>query len=108
MIDPTVKNRQFCDKGYQYQSAIYYKGPKQKKLIYKSLNEMKKKYKIKDIHTKIINRENLAFYKAEEYHQDYYKKNPIRYKLYRLGCGRDKRLKEVWKMKKGSKATQKK
>ena len=91
-IDPTVKNKQFCDTGDQYRSAIFYLNEEQKKEALESLKEVKKKFK--DVHTEI--EQAKEFYLAEEYHQDYYIKNPVRYKYYRYNCGRDKRLKEIW------------
>jgi peptide-methionine (S)-S-oxide reductase len=71
-IDPTQRDGQFCDHGSQYRTAIFYHGPEQQKLA------------------------AGEFYRAEEYHQDFYKKNPARYKLYRTGCGRDARLQALW------------
>lgn len=93
-IDPLVKNRQFCDVGAQYRSGIYYIGDEQKELALKSLENVKNKFLSKEIYTEI--QEANEFYEAEEYHQDYYKKNPIRYKYYRYRCGRDERLRELW------------
>jgi len=93
-IDPTVKNRQFCDIGSQYRSAIYYHDEEQKRLAEESKKELVKSNRFKNIHTEI--EQASVFYPAEEYHQDYYIKNPIRYRLYRYGCGRDKRLEELW------------
>ncbi len=93
-IDPTVKDRQFCDKGTQYRSGIYYLNEEQKNLAEQSKNALENSGRFKTIHTEIA--QATTFYPAEEYHQDYYKKNPIRYKLYRYGCGRDNRLKELW------------
>lgn len=94
-IDPTVKDQQFCDVGKQYRSAIFTHNEEQKRLAEKSRRELKESGKIKGtIYTEII--PASAFYKAEEYHQKYYVKNPLRYKFYRLNCGRDSRLKELW------------
>ena len=94
-IDPTDSSGQFVDRGAQYRTAIFYHNDEQKRLAEKSLEELKKsgKYK-KEIVTKII--KFSEFYKAEDYHQDYYKKNPLRYKLYRFNSGRDQYLKEFW------------
>ncbi|MFK7825730.1 MAG: peptide-methionine (S)-S-oxide reductase MsrA [Oligoflexales bacterium] len=92
-IDPTVKDQQFCDKGSQYRSGIYYLNDAQKTAAMTSLKDVEKTG-IKPIHTEIV--KATTFYKAEEYHQDYYKKNPVRYSYYRYGCGRDARLKEIW------------
>lgn len=93
-IDPTVKNRQFCDVGSQYRSGIYYHDEEQKRLAEESKEELNNSKRFKKIHTEI--EPASVFYPAEEYHQDYYIKNPIRYRLYRYGCGRDKRLEELW------------
>lgn len=92
-IDPLAKDRQFCDGGTQYRSAIYYHDEAQKKLAEKTKAEVKKKLK-GEIHTEIV--PASTFYPAEEYHQDFYEKNPVHYKSYRTGCGRDRRLKELW------------
>jgi peptide-methionine (S)-S-oxide reductase len=94
-IDPLVKDRQFCDHGSQYRTAIFYHDETQKKLAEKSKKELEasKRFKV-PIVTEIT--QASEFYPAEKYHQDYYRKNPLRYKLYRYGCGRDKRLKELW------------
>lgn len=92
-IDPTVKNRQFCDVGSQYRSGIFYHNEEQKKLAEQTQKEIEQKLN-KEIFTQIT--PISEFYPAEQYHQDYYKKNPIRYQYYRFACGRDKRLEEVW------------
>jgi peptide-methionine (S)-S-oxide reductase len=92
-VDPTVANRQFCDVGEQYRTAIFYHGAEQKRLSEQTRAEVQKKLG-KTVQTEIA--AASTFYPAEEYHQDYYEKNPIRYKFYRNGCGRDARLKEIW------------
>ena len=92
-IDPTVKDRQFCDVGSQYRTAIFYHTDMQKQQVLESLEEIKANHDI-TIMTEIV--PASIFYPAEEYHQSYYKKNPIRYRYYRYSCGRDKRLKEIW------------
>ncbi len=92
-IDPTVKDRQFCDQGSQYRTAIFYHNDRQKTIALKTKAQVEKQLNTK-IYTEI---EPLKkFWPAEEYHQDYYKKNPLRYKYYRYRCGRDDRLKEIW------------
>lgn len=93
--DPTVKDRQFCDVGLQYRPAIFYHGEEQRMLALKSKEELGKTKPFKE---PILTEITAAgeFYPAEEYHQHYYRKNPIRYKFYRSGCGRDRRLKELW------------
>jgi peptide-methionine (S)-S-oxide reductase len=93
-IDPTVKDRQFCDSGTQYRSGIYWQNEAEKKVAEASRDALLKSGKFSQIHTEII--AASTFYPAEEYHQDYYKKNPIRYAYYRKGCGRDARVAEVW------------
>ena len=92
-IDPTVKNRQFCDRGSQYRSAIYYHNQKQEHIVRLGFKEIQKK-----LNTKIYTQVEAVseFYNAEDYHQDFYKKSPTRYYSYRKGCGRDNRLKEIW------------
>ncbi|MRR06705.1 MAG: peptide-methionine (S)-S-oxide reductase [Deltaproteobacteria bacterium] len=99
-IDPTAVNRQFCDSGNQYRSAIFYHNETQKKLAVESKQLLEK---TKTFRQAIVTEINPAgtFYPAEEYHQDYYRKNPIRYKYYRYTCGRDKRLEELWGSKAG-------
>jgi peptide-methionine (S)-S-oxide reductase len=94
-IDPTTPNRQFCDVGSQYRSAIFYHNEMQKRLAEASKREIEKSKPFKEpIVTEIT--KASEFYPAEEYHQDYHHKNPIRYKFYRYGCGRDQRLSQVW------------
>ena len=91
-IDPTVKDRQFCDPGNQYRTAIFYHNEEQKALAEASKKPVVEKFGT--VYTEIV--PATTFYPAEEYHQDYYKKNPARYKYYRTGCGRDKRLEQLW------------
>jgi peptide-methionine (S)-S-oxide reductase len=94
-IDPLARDRQFCDVGEQYRSAIFYHDEEQKRLAEASKQELEKSGRFKQpIATQIV--AATTFYPAEEYHQDYYKKNPIRYKFYRFNCGRDQRLQELW------------
>ena len=100
-IDPTTPDRQFCDVGSQYRSAIFYHDEEQKRLAEDSKRELEK---TKPFQGSVVTEIAPAseFYPAEEYHQHYYQKNPIRYKLYRYNCGRDRRLKELWGAKAGS------
>jgi peptide-methionine (S)-S-oxide reductase len=94
-IDPFAKNRQFCDTGSQYRTAIFYHDENEKKLAIESKAALKKSGKFKEpIVTEIVPLK--AFYPAEEYHQDFYKKSSLRYTTYRTGCGRDRRLEEIW------------
>jgi len=90
--DPTVKDQQFCDIGHQYRSEIFYLNDTQKKAAIASLDKVKQKFP--EVYTGVS--EATKFYPAEEYHQEYSKKNPKRYHFYRWNCGRDKRLKEIW------------
>ena len=94
-IDPTTPNRQFCDRGSQYRAGIFYHDDEQKRFaeISKQALEKDKPFPLPVV-TEIT--ESTVFFPAEEYHQDYYKKNPIRYRFYRSGCGRDRRLEELW------------
>ena len=92
-IDPTTANRQFCDAGTQYRSAIFYSDKKQEELAKKSKETIASEYKLKVV-TEVVPLD--AFYPAEDYHQDFYKKNPLRYRTYRMGCGRDRRLEQIW------------
>ena len=94
-VDPTDASGQFCDKGNQYRSAIFYHDDAQKRLAEESKKNVAKSLKVPGpIATEIV--AASTFYPAEDYHQMYYKKNPIRYHFYRRGCGRDNRLEEVW------------
>jgi peptide-methionine (S)-S-oxide reductase len=94
-VDPFQKDAQFCDHGSQYRSAIFYRGEEQMRAAFTSLRKLEEEPRFKGkVVTEIV--PATKFYRAEEYHQDFYKKNPIRYKTYRMGCGRDARLKEIW------------
>ena len=93
-IDPTVKDQQFCDVGDQYRSGIYYDSEDQRAVIEASKAAILKAGIIKVIYTEIA--KATVFYVAEDYHQDYYKKNPVRYNYYRNGCGRDARIAQIW------------
>lgn len=92
-VDPLTAGRQFCDGGSQYRTAIFYHDADQKRLAEESKKALKSRFD-KPIVTEIV--PASEFYPAEEYHQDYYKKNPLRYKFYRYSCGRDQRLEELW------------
>ncbi|WP_300341715.1 peptide-methionine (S)-S-oxide reductase MsrA [Accumulibacter sp.] len=92
--DPTVKNRQFCDVGSQYRSGIYWQTEGERKIVEMSRDALLASGKLPRIETEIA--AATTFYPAEEYHQDYYKKNPIRYAYYRSGCGRDMRIQKIW------------
>jgi methionine-S-sulfoxide reductase len=94
-IDPVDAGGQFCDRGERYTTAIFYLTEDQKRRAGDSLRRLDE---TKKLPAKVVTRIRPAteFYPAEEYHQDYYKKNPLKYKLYRQGCGRDRRLAELW------------
>ena len=97
-IDPFAKDAQFCDQGSQYRSAIFYHDAEQKRLAEESKAAVERKFG-KKVETEIV--AAVQFWPAEDYHQDYYQKNPLRYKFYRAGCGRDARLRELWGDKTG-------
>lgn len=93
--DPLTANAQFCDRGSQYRAGIYYGSEQEKAQAEVSKAELEKSGRFKSrITTEIV--AQTTFYPAEDYHQDYYLNNPIRYKIYRGGCGRDSRLRELW------------
>jgi peptide-methionine (S)-S-oxide reductase len=92
-IDPTTPDRQFCDIGSQYRAAIFFHDESQRRLAEESKQVVAQRLR-QPIVTQVV--PAATFYVAEEYHQDYYKKNPIRYKFYRTGCGRDRRLEQLW------------
>ena len=93
-VDPTVEDRQFCDRGAQYRTAIFVHDETQRKAAEASLDELRESGRFARIVTGIV--DAGPFWPAEDYHQDYYRKNPARYQQYRRGCGRDARLRELW------------
>ena len=96
-IDPFDDRGQFCDKGSSYLSAIFVSNEKEKKIAEQSKKEVEEQFPNQKVVTPIL--EASTFYPikgSESYHQDYYKKSPVRYKIYRWNCGRDKRLMEIW------------
>ena len=94
-IDPTTKDRQFCDAGHSYRSALFPQNAEQLKDAQASKAEIEKTKPFKQpIVTEIVS--DQKFWPGEDYHQDYYQKNPVRYNFYRYRCGRDERLKELW------------
>ncbi len=94
-VDPTMPNRQFCDVGTQYRTAIFYHSEQQKRLAEESKKALEESKVLPGpIVTEIV--PAGTFWPAEEYHEHYYRKNPIRYKFYRSSCGRDRRLEELW------------
>lgn len=94
-VDPLTSNAQFCDHGNQYRAAIFPSTPEEQKLAEASRKRIEDS---KKFHAPIVTQIVPAstFYPAEEYHQDFYKKNPVRYKFYKFNCGRTQRLEEVW------------
>jgi peptide-methionine (S)-S-oxide reductase len=94
-VDPTDSGGQFCDRGTQYRSAIFYHDDEQRRLAERSKAEVTKELRVSGpIVTEIV--PASTFYLAEEYHQSYYRKNPLRYGFYRRRCGRDGRIAQVW------------
>jgi peptide-methionine (S)-S-oxide reductase len=94
-IDPTTSNAQFCDHGSQYRSGIFFHNEEQRRLAVASRDQVERTKRFREpIVTEIT--AATTFYPAEGYHQDYYKKNPLRYKFYRANCGRDSRLEQLW------------
>ena len=94
-IDPSEKDRQFCDGGSQYRSGIYWGNEAEQKTVLASRDALQKTGRFKTIYPELA--PASTFYLAEDYHQDYYKKNSVRYNYYRLSCGRDAQLKRIWK-----------
>lgn len=93
-VDPFDNSGQFCDKGPSYRAAVFPANETQKKLALASLAQVEKQFPNKKVHTEILDANE--FWPVEEYHQDYYLKNPVRYKYYRWNCGRDQRLQDIW------------
>jgi len=94
-VDPITANAQFCDHGTQYRAAIFYQNEQEKRFAEESKQAIEQAKHFKQpITTQIVMASK--FYTAEEYHQDFYKKNPIRYKFYKYNCGRAQRLEELW------------
>jgi len=94
-VDPITPNAQFCDHGSQYRSAVFFQTDEEKRAADTSKQSIEQSSRFKEpIVTQIV--PAAQFYPAEEYHQDFYKKNPLRYKLYKYNCGRARRLEELW------------
>ena len=94
-VDPTDAEGQFCDRGHQYTTAIFTSGEEQKRAAEESKQALDASHRLtRPVVTSI--RDAGPFYPAEDYHQDYYQKNPLRYKFYRSGCGRDSTLEKLW------------
>jgi peptide-methionine (S)-S-oxide reductase len=94
-IDPTTLNRAFCDTGPQYRSIVFYRDPEQQRAAEASKQSLDQSHRFT---TPVVTEIQPAsrFYPAEEYHQQYYKKNPARYQAYVIGCGRNERIRELW------------
>ncbi|HET9429305.1 MAG TPA: peptide-methionine (S)-S-oxide reductase MsrA [Allosphingosinicella sp.] len=92
-IDPLDSGGSFCDRGYQYRSAIFVATPQERRIAEAAKARVQRELGA-EVTTLILPR--VAFYRAEEYHQDYYRKNPVRYRFYRWNCGREARLRQVW------------
>ena len=99
-IDPLVKDKQFCDSGDMYRTGIYFLDDEQKKLAEETKKQVAAKFAPRMVYTEIVKAD--TFYVAEDYHQDYYKKNEARYNFYRWNCGRDQRLEQLWGKKESS------
>ncbi|GKS56670.1 peptide methionine sulfoxide reductase MsrA [Nitrospira sp.] len=99
-VDPTTPDRQFCDRGTQYRPAIFYRNDGQKELAEASRRRIEETKTFQDA-LRVEIAPASTFYQAEEYHQNFYKRNPIRYKFYKFNCGRAKRLEELWGAKAG-------
>ncbi len=92
--DPLAKDRQFCDRGNMYRPGIFFHSEQQRALAEATKKQAQSRFAPSVVQTEIT--KASTFYKAEDYHQDYQEKNPVRYKLYRFNCGRDQRLEELW------------
>jgi peptide-methionine (S)-S-oxide reductase len=92
--DPLAKDRQFCDRGNMYRPGIFFHSEAQRAQADASKKQVQSRFAPRVVHTEIT--KASTFYKAEDYHQDYHDKNPVRYKLYRFNCGREQRLEELW------------
>ncbi|MDR4478597.1 MAG: peptide-methionine (S)-S-oxide reductase MsrA [Nitrospira sp.] len=94
-VDPVTPNAQFCDHGSQYRSVIFYQTEEQQRLAEESKRAIEQSGQL---HKPIVTELTMAstFYPAEDYHQDFYKKNPVRYKFYKFSCGRSQRLEDLW------------
>jgi peptide-methionine (S)-S-oxide reductase len=93
-VDPFDSRGQFCDRGPQYTTAIFVHDAEQRRLAEESLSRVQERFAPRAVATRIL--DAGPFWPAEDYHQDYYRENPVRYRFYRWNCGRDARLREVW------------
>ena len=92
--DPLTKDRQFCDRGAQYRPGVFYHSEEQRRLAEASKADVQKRFAPRAVQTEIT--KAGPFTAAEDYHQDYHQKNPVRYKFYKTGCGREARLQQLW------------
>jgi peptide-methionine (S)-S-oxide reductase len=92
-VDPFTADRQFCDVGSQYRPVIFYQNDQEQRLAEESKARIEARFK-RAVAVQVA--PFTTFYKAEEYHQDFYEKNSVRYCAYRAGCGRDRRLEQIW------------
>ncbi|WP_043527306.1 peptide-methionine (S)-S-oxide reductase MsrA [Litchfieldella xinjiangensis] len=92
-VDPFAEDRQFCDVGSSYRSAIFYRNEEEREMATETRDALEERFG-RDIATEIVPFE--AFYPAEDYHQNYYQENPVRYRFYKSACGRQERLEDVW------------
>ncbi len=93
-VDPFDDRGQFCDKGFEYRTALFPGNAEERAIAEASLKRVQERFPGQTVATEI--RDANRFWPVEEYHQDYYKKNPVRYKYYRWNCGRDQRLEQIW------------
>ena len=93
-VDPFDDRGQFCDKGFEYRAALFPANDEERAIAEASLQRVQERFPGQTVATEI--RDATRFWPVEEYHQDYYKKNPLRYKYYRWNCGRDQRLEQIW------------
>ena len=92
--DPLAKDRQFCDRGNMYRPGVFFHSDEQRALAEETRKKVQARFAPRVVHTEVTRAG--TFYKAEDYHQDYYEKNPVRYRVYRFNCGREQRLEELW------------
>jgi peptide-methionine (S)-S-oxide reductase len=92
--DPLAKDRQFCDRGNMYRPGVFFHSDEQRALAEETRKKVQARFAPRVVHTEVTRAG--TFYKAEDYHQDFYEKNPVRYRVYRFNCGREQRLEELW------------
>jgi peptide-methionine (S)-S-oxide reductase len=92
--DPLAKDRQFCDRGNMYRPGAFFRSDEQRALAEETKKQVQARFAPRVVHTEVT--KAATFYKAEDYHQDFHTKNPVRYRVYRFNCGREQRLEELW------------